>query len=68
MESMEKGLIAPKLVLIVWPKIPQMPQNLSSQTQKMWISMKKGFIRRPKSMCKTFLFDPGLKKLMQPEI
>ena len=31
MENMDKGLIAPKWVLIVWPKIPQMPQNLSAQ-------------------------------------
>ena len=31
MESMDKGLTVPKLVLIVWPKIPQMPQNLSAQ-------------------------------------
>ena len=28
---MDKGLIVPKWVLIVWPKIPQMPQNLSAQ-------------------------------------
>jgi hypothetical protein len=31
MENMDKGLTVPKWVLIVWPKIPQMPQNLSSQ-------------------------------------
>ena len=33
MENMDKGLTAlyPKWVLIVWPKIPQMPQNLSAQ-------------------------------------
>ena len=29
MENM--GLTVPKWVLIVWPKIPQMPQNLSAQ-------------------------------------
>ena len=28
---MDKGLTVPKWVLIVWPKIPQMPQNLSAQ-------------------------------------
>ena len=49
----------------VWPKIPQMPQNLTSlaslftriympnlsaQAQKFWISMKKGFIGHPQSV------------------
>ena len=28
---MDKGLIVPKWVLIVWQKIPQMPHNLSAQ-------------------------------------
>ena len=28
------GLTVPKWVLIVWPKIPQKPQNLSSQAQE----------------------------------
>ena len=28
-------------------KIPQIPQNLSAQAQKFWISMKKSFIGRP---------------------
>ena len=28
---MDKGLTVPKWVLIVWSKIPQMPQNLSAQ-------------------------------------
>ena len=28
---MDNGLTVPKWVLIVWPKIPQMPQNLSAQ-------------------------------------
>ena len=28
---MDKGLTVSKWVLIVWPKIPQMPQNLSAQ-------------------------------------
>jgi hypothetical protein len=31
MENMDKGLTLPKWVLIVWQKIPQMPQNLSAQ-------------------------------------
>ena len=37
MENMDKG--ADSLVKI--------PQNLSAQVQKFWISMKKGFIGRP---------------------
>ena len=44
MENMNKGLTAPNLVLIVQPKIPQMPLNFSAQAQKLWISMEKGFI------------------------
>ena len=31
MENMDKGLTVPKWLLTVWPKIPQMPQNLSAQ-------------------------------------
>ena len=31
MKKMDKGLLLAKLVLRVWPKIPQMPQNLSAQ-------------------------------------
>ena len=31
MENMDKELTVPKWVLIVWPKIPQMPQNLFTQ-------------------------------------
>ena len=31
MENMDKGLTAPKWVLIVWPKIAQMPQSLFAQ-------------------------------------
>jgi hypothetical protein len=31
MENMDKGLTVPKWVLIVQPKIPLMPQNLSAQ-------------------------------------
>ena len=40
MENMDKGLTVPKWVLINWPKIPQMPQNLSTQivcpSPKVW--------------------------------
>ena len=46
MENMDKGLTVPKWVLIDQPEIPQLPQNLSAQAQKFWISMKKGFIGR----------------------
>ena len=38
---MDKGLTVPKWVLIVWPKIPQMPQNFSAQAQKFGIFEKK---------------------------
>ena len=31
MENMNNGLTVPKWVLIVWPKLPQMPHNLSGQ-------------------------------------
>ena len=31
MENMDKELTVPKWVLIVQPKLPQMPQNLSAQ-------------------------------------
>ena len=31
MENMDKGLTVPKWVMIVWLKIPQIPQNLSAQ-------------------------------------
>ena len=41
MKEMDKGLTVQKWMLIVWPKIPQMPKNLSAQAQKVWISMKK---------------------------
>ena len=34
MENMDKGLTVPKLVLLVWPKIPQMPQKIFAQAQK----------------------------------
>ena len=37
---MDKGLTVPKWVLTNWPKIPQMPQNLSAQivcpSPKVW--------------------------------
>ena len=51
MEKMDKGLTVPKWVLIVWPKIPQMPEYLSTQfvcsSQQFGILMKKGFIGSP---------------------
>ena len=50
MENMDKGLNVPKWVLINWPKIPHMSQNVSAQANKFWISMKKGFIGRPLSV------------------
>jgi hypothetical protein len=40
MENMDKGLTVPKWVLINWPKIPKMPQDLSAQivspSPKVW--------------------------------
>ena len=52
MEIMVKGLTVPKWVLINWPKISQMAQNLSAQivcpSPKVWdFDKKKGFIGRP---------------------
>ena len=41
MENMDKGLTVPNWVLISWPKIPQMPPNLSAQVRKFGIPMKK---------------------------
>ena len=44
---MDKELTVPKWVLINWPKIPQMPQNLSAQfvcpSPKVWAFNKKRF-------------------------
>jgi hypothetical protein len=40
MENMDKGPTVPKWVLIVWPKIPLIPQNLFAQfvcpSPKVW--------------------------------
>ena len=51
MENMDKGLTVTKWVLIVWLKIPQMPQNLSAQfvcpSPKVLDFNEKGFIGRP---------------------
>ena len=51
MENMNKGFTVPKWVLIVGPKIPQMPQNLSAQfvcpRPKVLDFNEKGFIGRP---------------------
>ena len=51
MENKDKGLTAPKWVLINWPKYPNCPKiyqpKLSAQAQKFVILMKKDFIGRP---------------------
>ena len=54
MENLDKGLTVPKWVLINWPKIPQMTQNLSAQ--KFGISMKKASlgVRSPWSCAHAF--------------
>ena len=47
MEKMNEGLTVPKWVLIVWPKIPQMPQKFSAQNvcpgvlkkSSLWVSV-----------------------------
>ena len=56
METMDKGLTVPKWVLINWPKIPQMPQNVYAQivcpSPKVWDFDKKGFIGRLQSVGK----------------
>ena len=41
MDNLDKELTVPKWVLISWPKIPQMTQNLSAQAQKFGILTKK---------------------------
>ena len=43
MKNMDKGLTVPKWVLIVWPKIPKMLQNLFAQfvCPKVWDSNEK---------------------------
>ena len=52
MENMDKELAVPKWVLIVWPKIPQMPQKITAQAQKfeifekaLWVSVVRAFKR-----------------------
>ena len=59
MENMDKGLTLTKWVMIVPPKIPKMPKNLSAQfvcpISKFGISMKKGFIERPWSVLRWLL-------------
>ena len=52
MENMYKGLTVPKWVLIVWLKIPRMPQSLSAQfvcssPKVLDFNEKKGFIGYP---------------------
>ena len=41
MENMDKELTVPKQVLIIRPKIPQMPQTMSAQAQKFEIFEKR---------------------------
>ena len=36
LENMEKGLTVPKWMLTIWPKIPQMPQNLCISSGFQW--------------------------------
>ena len=31
MENLDNGLTVPKWVMIIWPKMPKMPQNLAAQ-------------------------------------
>ena len=61
MENMDKGLIVPKWVLIVWPKIPQMPQkyllSLSAQAQKFWIEIKKASLGVRSPWSNSFIFS-----------
>ena len=48
---MDKELKVPKWMLIIWPKIPQMPQKISAQAQKfeifekssLWVSLVCGY-------------------------
>jgi len=47
---MDTELTVPKWVLIVWPKIPQMPQKITAQAQKfeifekaLWVSVVHGW-------------------------
>ena len=48
MENMDKELTVPKWVLIIWPKIPQMPQKFSAQKveifekSSLWMSVVRG--------------------------
>ena len=46
-KTMDSNSNSDKIVRIIWPKIPQMLQNLSDQAQKFWILLKKGFIGHP---------------------
>ena len=48
LENIDKGLTAPKWVLINWPRLPPMPQNLSAQIvcvgPKVWDFDEKGWV------------------------
>ena len=73
MENIDKGLTVPKWVLMVRPKIPQMPQiylpNLSTQAHKFWISMKKDSmgVRSPCNMHKLWLKISLFSKVIHPK-
>ena len=62
MENMDKGLTVPKWVLIVQPKILQMPQNLSAQfvcpSPKVWYFDEEKAslgVRSPWSLCTMYI-------------
>ena len=72
LENMDKGLTVPKWVLINWPKILQMPQNLSVQiicpSPKVWdFDKKKDFIGHPKSVVSVHAYLPTCFKYFQFE-
>ena len=69
---MDMGLSVPKQVLIIWPKIPQIPQNLSSQfvcpTQKVLdYDEKKGLIGCPQCVILTY-FCPFHSRMYSNEV
>ena len=59
MENMDKELIAPKRVLIVGLKIPQMPQNISAQN--VFLSPKVRDFRKKNSLWVSVVRDNGNK-------
>ena len=61
MENMDKGLTVPKWVIIVWPKVTQMPQIFSAQfvcpSPKIWDFERSRSVS--KSKVKTIWFPSG---------